>query len=131
LSVALLPFPFYSEQISNGWAHGYAGTDSDQWKVVEFLAGEAQSEGVDSIRVSYWLADSNSTPGSFQSGDRIRDWFDYLLLVRFGVHNPEDTSFGGPNGAWEVVDTQIGMPDSLKGLPPVATFGHYSVYRIP
>jgi hypothetical protein len=131
LCAALLPFPFYSERISDGWVHGYAGPDNDQWKVAEFLAGEVKHQGVDSLRVEYWLADSNSPMNPLHPGDRISDWFDYLLLFPFGVHNREGTATGSVGTAWEVVDTQVGVPDSLKGLSPVATFGHYSVFRVP
>jgi hypothetical protein len=131
LGVALLPLPFFSQRISDGWAHGYAGTDNDQWKVVEFLAGEAKSEGVNSLRVSYWMADTSSPMNPLRPGDRISDWFDYLLLVRSGVHNLEGASPGGPKGTWEVVDTLVGVPDSLRGLSPVAMFGHYRVYQLP
>jgi hypothetical protein len=126
LGVALLPFPFYEQRISDGWAHGYAGTDNDQWKVVMFLTGEAKTAGTDSLRVEYWLADTRSTTGT-SGGEVLRDWFDYLLLHPFGVYN-----VGGSAGsAWEVVDTQVGVPDSLKGASPVEVMGHYAVYRLP
>jgi len=131
IGMALLPFPFYSAQISDAWIHGYAGQDNDQWKVVEYLAGEAKAEGVDSLRVDYWLDDSSSPVNPLHPGDRLSDWFDYLLLHPFGVHNLEGTTSGPAGMLWEVVDQQAGLPDSLQGVSPVATIGHYSVYRIP
>jgi hypothetical protein len=127
----LLPLPFYSERISDGWVHGYAGQDNDQWKVAEFLAAEAKAEGVDSLRVEYWLADSNLPVNPIYTGDHISDWFDYLLLYPFGVHNVGGIASGSVGTVWEVVDVQVGLPDSLKGASPVATIGHYSIYQIP
>jgi hypothetical protein len=131
LGVALLPIPFDVERISNGLANGYAGSDSDQWKVAEFLSGEAKTEGVDSLRVEYWLVDSNSPINPLHPENHFSDWFDYLLLVRFSVHNLESTTAGSAGTVWEVVDVQMGPPDSLKGASPVATIGHYSIYQIP
>lgn len=90
------------------------------------LTGEAKTAGIESLRVEYWLADTQSTIGT-SGGEVLRDWFDYLLLHPFGVHN-----VGGSAGsAWEVVDTQVGIPDSLKGASPVEVMGHYAVYRLP
>jgi hypothetical protein len=83
-----------------------------------------------SLRVDYWLADTQSTVGT-SGGDRLGDWFDYILLHPFGVHNLEGSSATSAGPGWEVVDTQVGVPDSMKGLSPVATFGHYAVFRIP
>jgi hypothetical protein len=130
LGVALFPFPFASERISAGWAHGYAGQDNDQWRVAEYLAAEAKSAGSDSLQVEYWLADTPSTMGT-SGGERLSDWFDYLLLSPFGVHNLEGTPAATAGNTWEVVDLPMGVPDSLKGLAPSATFGHYAIYRIP
>jgi hypothetical protein len=131
LGVALLPFPFYAQQVSDGWIHGYAGIDNDQWKVAEFLAGEAKTERVDSMRVEYWLADSNLPVNPLYTGDHISDWFDYLLLYPFGVHNVGRIASGSAGTVWEVVDVQVSLPASLKGASPVATIGHYSIYQIP
>jgi hypothetical protein len=131
LGIALLPLPFYAQRISDARVHGYAGIDSDQWKVVEFLAGEAKTEGGDSLQVEYWLADTQSTVGT-SGGERLEDWFNYLLRYPFGVRNSEGGSSGGDAGeTWEVVDRNVGSPDALAGLSPIATFGHYSIYRTP
>jgi hypothetical protein len=130
LGVALLPLPFASQRISDALAHGYDGLDNDQWRTAEFLAGEVKVAGGNSLRVEYWLADSQSTAGTSR-GDRLRDWFDYVLLHPFDVTNLEGTAAGSGGPAWEVVDTQVGVPDALKALTPVATFGHYAVYRVP
>ena len=129
LGVALLPLPFYAHQISDAAVHGYAGIDNDQWKVVEFLAGEAKAEGGDSLRVEYWLADTRSTMGT-SGGEHLQDWFNYLLQYPFGVSNLKSTTPGLAGPAWEVVDNQVSEPDFLKGTTPTATIGHYSIYRI-
>ncbi len=132
LGVALLPLPFDTERVSNGLANGYAGNDSDQWKVVEFMAEKAATETGRSLSIKYWLADSSVPVNPLKPGYRFKDWFDYLLYAEFGVKNLGKASMGNPvGGTWEVVDNRIGPPDSLKGLSPVATFGHYSVYQLP
>jgi hypothetical protein len=130
LGIALLPLPFYSQRISDAAIHGYAGIDNDQWNAVEFLAGEAKSAGSDSLRVEYWMPDSQGILGA-PGGETIGGWFDYLLMNPFGVRNLEGAASGAAGPAWAVVDNHLIMPDTLKGMSPIATFGHYSIYEIP
>jgi hypothetical protein len=127
---AVIPAPFYAQKISDALAHGYSGTDNDQWKVAEYLAGEAGADR--SLTVTYWMSDSGSPepPGCFDC--RIKDWFDYLLETDFHVRNLAPAGAEAPPaGSWVVVDANVGIPDYLQGAEPAAVIGHYRIFRIP
>jgi hypothetical protein len=133
LGVALLPIPYMAQQITHIRDDGYGGADSDQWKVMEFLAGKAVSGEDRTLRVEYWLVDS-PLPGEPQHPDfQFAYWFDYILVARYGVRNtdPAECTDESSCETWEVVDQNAGIPDSLQGLTPEAVFGRYSVYRLP
>ncbi|MGB7539413.1 MAG: hypothetical protein WBM17_12815 [Anaerolineales bacterium] len=133
LGVALLPVPYMAERISQIRDEGYSGADSNQWKVVEFLAGKAGTGEDRVLRVEYKLVDS-PLPGEPQHPDFLfAYWFDYILLARYGVRNagpgecPEESSCE----IWEVVDSNAGIPDALQGITPEAVFGNYLIFRLP
>ncbi|MBN2084362.1 MAG: hypothetical protein JW748_03995 [Anaerolineales bacterium] len=131
LGAALLPIPLYSQRISEAGASGYSGSDSDQWRVVEYLAGKAAPGEKRSLHVEYWLADSGSARDAEHPGCRIEDWFNYLLESGFNVHNLASANGGlAPGGAWEVVDRNLPLPAALEGLTPEAVIGHYAVFKI-
>jgi hypothetical protein len=130
LFAAVIPVPLFMDKISDAFAHGYAGTDNDQWRVAEYLAGEAGADR--SLTVTYWMSDSGSPepPGCFDC--RIKDWFDYLLETDFHVRN---LAAGGAEtpaaGSWVVADANAGIPDSLRGVEPTDVIGHYEIFYIP
>lgn len=132
LGLALLPLPFIRGHLESIRRNGFAGGDSNQWKVVEFLAERTPAAPEKVLGVEYWLADSVNTADPFHPGDSIGTWFDYLLRSRFGIRN---AGAGCPalSGceAWAVVDQNAGIPDALRGLTPEAVFGSYAVYRLP
>jgi hypothetical protein len=132
LGIALFPIPFFSENIKNILTQGYGGSDNDQWKVVEYLAEQAVPGSDRTLRVEYWLADSLYPRDPAHPGNQIQDWFDYLLLSRFGVQNvgPECP---GPTACdrWVVVDRDAGVPESLREESPEIVLGHYLIFRLP
>jgi hypothetical protein len=131
LGVAVLPLPFFSQRVSDALAHGYSGSDNDQWRVIEYLSQQTAPGESKALRVEYWLEDSCLPVDLLHPAYRVSYWFDYLLDVRYGIQNPEANSAAEAGDvAWMVVDKNICAPDSLAGMTPAAEFGHYAVYRI-
>jgi hypothetical protein len=132
LGLALLPLPFIREHLSNIRDNGFAGSDNNQWKVMEFLAEQASFAPDKILGVEYWLAAWATPVDPLDQGYQIRDWFDYLLLSQYGIRNAgPGCRFSSGCETWGVVDQEAGIPAALQGLTPEAVFGNYAVYRLP
>jgi hypothetical protein len=132
VAVAVLPGRLYADRVAAWAAEGYAGRDNDQWNVVLFLSEQAVSGPDRSLRVEYWLIDSQIPDDPECPVSRFGDWFTYLLKSWSGVDVVGPDSGGGSaGGAWAVVDIRMGVPDSLADDAPAAVFGEYRIYRLP
>jgi hypothetical protein len=131
LGAALLQGPFILTHVSSILRNGFAGSDNNQWKVMEYLAGKV-SPGEDRLLgVEYWLVDSVTPADTLHPGNGYRDWFDYILLSRYGVHNAgAECRNLSTCETWEVVDQNAGIPDSVRGMTPEIVFGNYQVFRL-
>jgi hypothetical protein len=130
LGVAVLPADLYAGRLAAMWTQGYAGRDSDQWKVVQYLSEHSGVGEGRPMKIEYWLDNMQApeVPGVY----RFEDWFTYLLESSSGVRVLDPGIPGDSEaGSWAVVDSRVGLPDALEGIAPAAVFGNYMVFRSP
>jgi hypothetical protein len=132
LGFAVLPIRLYADRMESAWTEGYGGRDSDQWNVVLFLSGQAGAVGDRSLKVDYWLGDSQIPADTELPAYRFGDWFTYLLESWSGVDVLDPESPSTPTGgSWAVADSRLEQPDWLEDGEPAAVFGYYRIFRLP
>jgi hypothetical protein len=131
LGITLFPTGAYTGALSLWSSQGYAGTASDQWQVVDFLARRAEANSDRSLPIVYYLADSEEPANPNAPSIHQSDWFDYLLDVRYHVKTIESDPEGAGQREWAIVENGSDTPNFLSDLEPQATFGKYRIYQIP
>jgi hypothetical protein len=138
--VFILSFParLYSDKIADWSRNGYGGQDTGKLSVVDYLGSVAASRGVTTLAIGYQMVDPHfEKPGSSDPDYREGTWFDFLLDIRYGVHNLDQTVQGTSDiDEYRVLELRDGESQRQTPAEPpwigyeeVAHFGRFAVYR--
>lgn len=126
------------ERLADGWGReGFAGTDTGQIPVVDFIGAEAKEANRSELFVGYDISAIDYSRVFAATGDdlyRAGAWFDYLFLSRQGIRNLNRSVAGlDPRDEYRILglkaDQALPIDSPWLGFSPVARLGQYLVYK--